>query len=54
VDIFRNRNSMDIQLFNDALKRYVKRNERNLDLLYTYAQNFRVQQIVRQYLEVLL
>ncbi|MGB7873340.1 MAG: type IV toxin-antitoxin system AbiEi family antitoxin domain-containing protein [Anaerolineales bacterium] len=54
VDIFRNRNNMDIQLFNDALKRYVKRKERNLDLLYTYARKFRVQQIVRQYLEVLL
>lgn len=54
VDIFRNRNSMDIQLFNDALKRYVERKERNLDLLYTYARKFRVQQTARQYLEVLL
>jgi predicted transcriptional regulator of viral defense system len=54
VDLFRNRNSMDIQLFNDALKRYVGRKERNLDLLYTYARKFRVQQIARQYLEVLL
>jgi len=54
ADIFRNRNSIDIQLFNDALKRYVGRKERNLDLLYTYARQFRVQQIARQYLEVLL
>jgi len=54
ADIFRNRNSIDIQLLNDALTRYVSRKEQNLDLLYTYARKFRVQQIVRQYLEVLL
>ncbi len=54
VDLFRNRNRMDSQTFYDALKRYVGRKDRNLDVLYTYARKFRVQQITRHYLEVLL
>ena len=54
VDIFRSRNRMDIQVVNDALKRYAGRKDQNLDLLYTYARKFSVQQIARQTLEVLL
>ena len=54
VDLFRNRNRLDIQMFHDALKRYVGKKDRNLDVLYTYARKFRVQQIARQTLEVLL
>ncbi len=54
VDLFRNRNRMDMQTFHEALKRYVGKKDRNLDVLYTYALKFRVQQITRHYLEVLL
>ena len=42
------------QLVTVALKRYVSKNERNIDLLYNYARQFRIQKIIRQYIEVLL
>lgn len=54
VDVLRSRNQMDIQLIGDALKRYVGEKEKDIDLLYTYAKQFRVQKIIRQYIEVLL
>jgi predicted transcriptional regulator of viral defense system len=53
-DLLRSRNRVDIQLVNDALKRYVKKREKDLDLLYNYAKQFRIQRIVRETLEVLL
>lgn len=53
-DIVRSRNQIDIQVRNAALNRYVKNKSRNLDRLYTYAKHFRVQAIVREYLEILL
>jgi len=53
-DIVRSRNQIDIQVRNAALKRYVKNKDRNLDRLYTYAKRFRVQTIIREYLEILL
>ena len=45
-DILRSRNQMDIQFINQALKRYVRKKERNTDLLYSYAQQFRIQNLV--------
>ena len=36
------------------LKRYVRKKERNVDLLYSYAKQFRIQKIVRNFIEVLL
>lgn len=53
-DIVRSRNQIDVQIRNEALKRYAKRRERNLDRLLQYAQPFGIQQIVREYLEILL
>lgn len=53
-DVLRSRNQMDIQIVNDALKRYVKKREKNIDLLHRYAQKFRIEKIVRVYIEVLL
>jgi predicted transcriptional regulator of viral defense system len=53
-DVLRNRNQIDVQLVNEALKRYVGKKERNIDLLYSYARQFRIQKIVRDYIEVLL
>lgn len=53
-DILRNRNQVDIQLVNEVLKRYIKKREKDLDLLYNYARQFRIQKIVREYIEVLL
>jgi predicted transcriptional regulator of viral defense system len=53
-DVLRSRNQIDDQLINEAFKRYVRKKERNIDLLYRYAGLFRVQKIVREYVEVLL
>jgi predicted transcriptional regulator of viral defense system len=53
-DILRSRNQIDTQYINDALKRYVTRKEKNINLLYQYAKAFRIQKIVRQYIEILL
>jgi predicted transcriptional regulator of viral defense system len=53
-DVLRSRNQIDVQLINESLKRYVRKKERNIDLLYDYARLFRIQKIVRAYIEVLL
>ncbi len=53
-DVVRSRNQMDVQLVYEALKRYVRKSKRNIDLLYSYAKRFQIQNVVREYLEVLL
>ena len=53
-DVLRSKNQIDIQFVNEALKRYVVKNERNIDLLFDYASRFKIQKIVRQTIEVLL
>lgn len=53
-DILRSRNQLDIQQVNEALKRYARKREKDLDLLYQYARQFGIQKIVRESLEVLL
>ena len=45
---------MDVQFVSEALRRYVRKKEKNLDLLHGYAKSFRIQKIVREYIEVLL
>jgi predicted transcriptional regulator of viral defense system len=54
TDVLRSRNQIDVQLVNEAIKRYVRKKERNVDLLYSYAKQFRIQKIVRNFIEVLL
>jgi predicted transcriptional regulator of viral defense system len=53
-DVLRSRNQIDVQFVNEALKKYVTHKDRNIDLLYDYAKQFRIQKIVREYIEVLL
>jgi predicted transcriptional regulator of viral defense system len=53
-DLLRNRNQIDVQQINEALKQYVKKSDKNIDRLYHYAGRFHIQKIVRSYLEVLL
>lgn len=53
-DIVRSRKNIEIQIFTDALKMYVRRKEKNLPQLMRYAQEFRIQSILRKYLEMLL
>ncbi|PKN97694.1 MAG: abortive phage infection protein [Chloroflexi bacterium HGW-Chloroflexi-5] len=53
-DVLRSRNKIDVQFVNEALKRYVVHKDRNIDQFYDYAKQFRIQRIVREYIEVLL
>jgi predicted transcriptional regulator of viral defense system len=53
-DIVRSRNQIDIQFVNEALKRYIRYPQKEIDKLYTYANYFRIQRIIRNYIEVLL
>ena len=52
-DIIRDRNKIDTQIFNTALKEYMKRSDKNLNLLYEYAKEFKILKILKMYLEVL-
>ncbi len=52
-DIIRDRNKIDTQILNFALKEYMKKKEKNLNLLYEYARIFKVSKILKMYLEVL-
>ena len=53
-DVLRNRNKMDVQFVNKALKKYVVHKDRNIDQLYNYAKKFRIQRVIREYIEFLL
>ena len=53
-DCIRSRNQLDISVVTDAVKQYVKRKDKNLNLLMEYAGIFRVSKILRGYMEVLL
>jgi predicted transcriptional regulator of viral defense system len=53
-DMLRSRRQMDGALFPEALKRYVRRKNKNIPLLMRYAESLRVDKLLRQYLEVLL
>ena len=53
-DLIRGRKSIEIQDFNTVLKSYVARKDKNLNLLMEYAEFFKVQNVVRRYMEVLL
>lgn len=53
-DMLRSRRQMDGALFPEALKRYVRRKNKNIPLLLRYAESLRVDKLLRQYLEVLL
>ena len=52
-DIIRDRNKIDLQIFNTALKEYMNRKDKNLNLLYEYAKQFNILKILKTYLEVL-
>lgn len=53
-DIIRDRNKIDPQIFNNALKEYIKRKNKNLKLLYEYAKVFNIDKILEKYMEVLM
>lgn len=53
-DLIRSRSNIEIQVFQDAMKAYVKRRDKNLHLLMEYAEKLRVSKVLKKYLEVLL
>lgn len=53
-DMVRSKNRMDIQIFTDALKRYSKRKDKDLNTLMKYAQKFKIDLKIREYMEVLI
>ncbi len=53
-DCLRSRTNMDIAVVTDAIKRYVRRNDKNLHTLMNMAEIFHVTKLLRSYLEVLL
>ena len=53
-DCLRSRNNMDIAVVTDALKRYAKRKDKNLNKLMQMAETFKVTKLLRGYMEVLL
>ena len=53
-DVLRSRSQIEIQTFQDALKAYVRRKDKDLRTLMHYAKLFRVEKILWQYFGVLL
>lgn len=54
IDILRDRNKTDLQIFNTAMKEYMKRKDKNLIKLSKYAKEFKMEKILKKYMEVLL
>lgn len=52
-DIIRDRNKIDPQIFNNAMKEYFKLSNKNLNLLYKYAKKLCIDKILKHYMEVL-
>lgn len=53
-DLFRNRSYFEIQDFQAAIRSYISRPDKDLNKLMSYAPLFRVEKLIRQYMEVLL
>ena len=53
-DLVRSRNHIEIQEFNSVLKAYVSKKDKDLNRLMEYAKLFRIHNIIRRYMEVLL
>ena len=53
-DIVRNKNKIEPSLFVDAMQRYVDRKDRDFIKLYEYAKEFKIEEEIRKYIEVLL
>ena len=53
-DLVRSRSRIDVQIFNEALKRFVKLKSADLTLLMDYAKKFGIDVILQNYLEILL
>lgn len=54
VDVIYYRNKVGIEETSEVLKNYLKRHDRKIDRLYSYAKRLRCEKTVRTYLEVLI
>lgn len=54
IDILRDRNKIDLQIFSTAMKEYMKRKDKNLIKLSNYAKELKMEKILKKYMEVLL
>lgn len=52
-DIVRYRNQIGIDIMKEALSEYLKRKDKNLNKLNSYAKSLKICSVLRQYLEVL-
>lgn len=53
-DLLRSRSSIEMQTLQNALKMYARRKDKDLRALMKYANMFKVERVLRPYLEVLL
>ncbi len=53
-DIVRSKSRIDVQIMNEALRRYVKMKSADYSLLLDYAKTLRVDTILKEYMELLL
>lgn len=53
-DLIRSRSRIDVQILNDALKRFVKLKSADHSILLEYARKLKVEAILKSYLEVLI
>ena len=53
-DILRYKDSMDVQIFQYAMKEYMTDNSKNLNHLMEYAKRFRIESAMRTYTELML
>lgn len=53
-DLFRSRNSIEIQEFNSVLKAYINRKDKDFNKLIEYGKLFHIEKIIQKYMEVLL
>ena len=53
-DIIKNKNKIDAEIFSKALKEYAKSKNKNLSKLTKYARKMKIEQKVREYMEIIL
>ena len=53
-DILRYKDSMDVQIFQYAMKEYMSGSQKNLSHLMAYAKEFHIEPVMRTYTEVML
>ncbi len=53
-DIVKNRNNMDMEIFSKAIKNYIKSDDKNLNKLMKYAKKLKVENKIREYMEMVL